>query len=279
MRRADQRIEARAAQPVVHGARRLDRQARQQQRVAGDVAAVLAGLAGAADRHVVDDLGREARARHHLLDDAGQQVVGAHARQRSGMAAERRAQSIVDVGFEHGRGSPRATVLERFAPAAALDQVARRVCRLVHLGPAQGEHQLGHDGDGDLLRALRADVDADRRVDARDLVVAEAGRLQALGALGVVAPGAERADVEAVRAHGELERLVVDVADVGQRHHRRVGVEADLGDACPAAIRCRGGCRGSAPRRRRPCAGRSPPPRSRRSSRAAPGSGRCGWRR
>ena len=45
MRRADQRVEARAAQPVVHGAGRLDRQTRQQQRVAGDVAAVLAGLA------------------------------------------------------------------------------------------------------------------------------------------------------------------------------------------------------------------------------------------
>src|SRR6476659_7592779 len=71
---------------------------------------------------------------------------------------------------------------------------ARGVCRLVHLGAAQCEHQLGHDGDGDLLRALGADVDADRRMDAFDLGVGETGLLQALGALGVVAPGAERAD-------------------------------------------------------------------------------------
>ena len=56
VRSADERIEARAAQPVVHGAWRLDRQAGQQQRVTGDVAAVLAGLDGAADRHVVDHL-------------------------------------------------------------------------------------------------------------------------------------------------------------------------------------------------------------------------------
>ena len=63
---------------------------------------------GAADRHVVDDLRREARARHHLLDDAGQQIVGPHARQRARVPAERRAQSIVDVGFEHGPRLPRA---------------------------------------------------------------------------------------------------------------------------------------------------------------------------
>ena len=162
VRRADQRVEARAAQPVVHGAGRLDRQARQQQRVAGDVAAVLAGLAGAADRHVVDDLRREARARHHLLDDAGQQVVGAHARQRARMPAERCAQSIIDVGFEHRPRLPRAAIDARMLATAGAASGARRVCRFVHLGTAQGEHQLGHDGDGDLLRALGADVDADR---------------------------------------------------------------------------------------------------------------------
>ncbi len=101
-----QRVEARAAQPVVHGAWGLDRQPRQQQRVARHVAAVLAGLGGAADRHVVDHLRCEARARHHLLDDAGQEIVGAHARQRARVASEWRAQSIVDVGFEHGPRLP-----------------------------------------------------------------------------------------------------------------------------------------------------------------------------
>ena len=46
----------------------------------------------------------------------------------------------------------------------------------------------------------------------------------------MVAPGSQRADVEAFRAHGELEVLVVDVADVGQRHHGGIGVETDLRD-------------------------------------------------
>ena len=67
-------------------------------------------------------------------------------------------------------------------------------------------------------------------MDAGDLLLAEAGIRQSLRALGVIAPGAQRADVEAVRAHGELQGLVVDMADVGQRHDRRVGVETDLRD-------------------------------------------------
>ena len=39
--------------------------------------------------------------RHHFLDDARQQIVGPHARERAGVPAEGRAQATVDVGFEH----------------------------------------------------------------------------------------------------------------------------------------------------------------------------------
>src|SRR5262245_3155932 len=90
---------------------------------------------------------------------------------------------------------------------------ARRVCRLVHLWTAQCEDHLGHDRDGDLLRTLSANIDADRRMDAPDLLVAVAGLLQALRALGVIAPGAQRAHVETLRAHGQLQSFIVDVAD------------------------------------------------------------------
>ena len=54
--------------------------------------------------------------------------------------------------------------------------------------------------------------------------------LRRCDALGVIALGAERADVEAIGPHRQLQRLVVDMADVRQRHHRRVGVETDLRD-------------------------------------------------
>src|SRR5262249_10582569 len=81
---------------------------------------------------------------------------------------------------------------------------ARRVRRLVHLWTPQREDHLGHDGDGDLLGALSANIDADRAMDALDLFVAESSLLQALRALGVIAPRAQRADIKALRAHREL---------------------------------------------------------------------------
>src|SRR6478672_5913866 len=106
------------------------------QGVACDVAAVLAGLGGAADRHVIDDLRSEARARHHLLDDAGQEIVGADARQGARVPAERRAQSVIDVGFEHGLASPPAMMLNTCVsarPMPARLSSARLVGRFVHL--------------------------------------------------------------------------------------------------------------------------------------------------
>src|SRR5215510_12673034 len=95
--------------------------------------------------------------------------------------------------------------------ASAHRSGARRIRRLVHLWTAQCEDHLGHDGDGDLLGTLSADIDADRGMDALDLLVAEAGLLQALRALGVIAPGAQRADIETRRAHGQLQSFIVDV--------------------------------------------------------------------
>ena len=62
-----------------------------------------------------------------------------------------------------------------------------------------------------------------------NLGIGDAGFLQALDALGVVARRAECADIEAVGLECQLQGLVVDVADMGQRYHGRIGVEADLG--------------------------------------------------
>src|SRR5689334_1198725 len=105
--------------------------------------------------------------------------------------------------------------LLRFANSLA----ARRGGRPPLFGSPQGQHDLSHHRDGDLLRILRADVDANRRMDALQLFRREASRQKALGALGMVSLRTERADVETVRSQGHLERLVVDMPDVSQRHH------------------------------------------------------------
>src|SRR5262249_38451817 len=122
----DDGIEARTAQAIVHRSRRLHRQAGEQYRMPRNVAAVLAGLAGATDGHIIDRLRREARASHHLLDHAGEQVAGPHARQRAAMAAKGRAQAVVNVGVEHGVWSPgdpslasRVQSCRTWAPATA----------------------------------------------------------------------------------------------------------------------------------------------------------------
>ena len=74
--------------------------------MAPDAAAVLAGLVGAADDDILDP-GRVERA---LLDDGrddrGQHVVGPHPGERAGMAAEGRAQTVIDIGVEHGSVPP-----------------------------------------------------------------------------------------------------------------------------------------------------------------------------
>ncbi len=84
------RVEARSAQAVDGRAGDLDRQSGEQQRHAGDVAVVLAGLVGAAVEHVVDRLPVDAGiALHQRLDGQRGEVVGADGRERAAVAAER----------------------------------------------------------------------------------------------------------------------------------------------------------------------------------------------
>src|SRR5260370_35524616 len=78
-----------------------------------DAAAVLAGLIGAADDDVFDLVGVERALLDDLGYDRGQHGGGPHSGQGPGVAAERGAQSVVDIAVEHGRfllaASPRAS--------------------------------------------------------------------------------------------------------------------------------------------------------------------------
>ncbi|MGY4404719.1 hypothetical protein ACVIYL_005522 [Bradyrhizobium sp. USDA 3315] len=93
-------------------------------------------------------------------------------------------------------------------------------------GQAQLRGDLGHDRDRDLRRRHRADIEADRRVDARDVAVPGALRTQPLGALGVGLSRSERADIEAVAVEGVQQRRIVDLRIM--RHRDEGGVVIDV---------------------------------------------------
>ena len=61
-----------------------------------------------------------------------------------------------------------------------------------------GARDLAHDRDRDLGRRHRADVEPDRRMDARERGVGDALRLQPLEAPAMRLLRAERADIEAI---------------------------------------------------------------------------------
>jgi hypothetical protein len=96
------RVQAARAVALEHRAADLDRQAGEQAGMARDAARVFAALVGAADHDVLELLGLEAAARHQFLHHAGEQVVGANAGQRAGVAADGGAESVVQVCVEHG---------------------------------------------------------------------------------------------------------------------------------------------------------------------------------
>ena len=101
-RRIADGVEARRAQPVDGDAGNAVRQAGQQQRHAGDVAIVLAGLVGAAEEHFVEprpvDL---VVAGDQRLDRHRGQVVGAYLGERAAVAADRGARGIADKDLSH----------------------------------------------------------------------------------------------------------------------------------------------------------------------------------
>ena len=108
-RRVHRGLQAAPAQPVHGDARHRDRQARQQHGHPPDVAVVLARTVRAAQDHVVDVTGVEARRPVEYAANHGRrEVVGPAAGQPSGVPPERRAETGVHERITHGgRGSGR----------------------------------------------------------------------------------------------------------------------------------------------------------------------------
>ena len=82
--------------------------------MAGDVARILTRLIGAADDDVLERVEGEAVAADQRGEEAGEEIVRAHGGERTRMAAEGGAQSIVEDRRRHDRVSER-----RFHPPIA----------------------------------------------------------------------------------------------------------------------------------------------------------------
>src|SRR5438477_285562 len=100
--RGADRIEARCAEAIEGLAGNRFRHAREQQRHAGDVAVVLAGLVGAAEKHLIYlrpvEIGM---LRHQRLDRRGGQIVGAHLGKRAAETADRGPDGIANEYITH----------------------------------------------------------------------------------------------------------------------------------------------------------------------------------
>ena len=96
------RRQARGTQTVESDRGHLHREARQQQRHAGDVAVVFAGLVGAAQVHLFNDLELRTFARRRTsVEDQRRQVVRAHLLEHAAMTADGRADRFDDDRFGH----------------------------------------------------------------------------------------------------------------------------------------------------------------------------------
>ena len=119
--RGVQRRRRAAAAETVHGdAAHRDIQAAEQDGVAGDVAAVLAGLNAATGNDILDAGAVQIVALHERLENGGEQIVRAQRRQRPGVTAEGCADAVVDYGLRHAGASLAVVVAgvagARFAP-------------------------------------------------------------------------------------------------------------------------------------------------------------------
>src|SRR5205814_4789610 len=86
---------------------------------------------------------------------------------------------------------------------------------------------LAKDRNRDLRRRHSANAKTNRRADARQRVVADAEFLQALKALGMSLPRAERTDIKAIALQRIGERRIVDLWIMGQRDKCSVVVDVE----------------------------------------------------
>ncbi len=102
----DDRIHSRAAKAIHGRAGNADRETREQQAHAGDIAVVLAGLIGTAEDDVIHRVpieGAIAGAERHERD--GAEIVGAHGGKRPTETAYGGADIVADEGIAHGHSS------------------------------------------------------------------------------------------------------------------------------------------------------------------------------
>ena len=97
-RRRRDRVHARGAEPVDGRAGNGIGQAREQQGHAGEIAVVLARLIGRAEEHLLDRLREAGMAAQEFADRQRREIVGADARKRAAVAADRRAHVVADEG-------------------------------------------------------------------------------------------------------------------------------------------------------------------------------------
>jgi hypothetical protein len=96
------RVEPGGAEAVDRDPRNAVRQSGKQQRHAGDVAVVLAGLVGAAVEHVVErGPVRLGIASDERPDGHGREIVGAHLGKGATVTTDRRSHRIADEGIAH----------------------------------------------------------------------------------------------------------------------------------------------------------------------------------
>jgi len=100
-RRGSYRVETAGAQAVDGSSGNGCRQAGEQHRHPRDVAVVLARLVRGTELHLVDDVGLERCPVDDRSDGGRGEVVGTHVRQRTAVAADRRAHRVADESFRH----------------------------------------------------------------------------------------------------------------------------------------------------------------------------------
>src|SRR6266853_720833 len=87
--------------------------------------------------------------------------------------------------------------------------------------------ELGKDAKCSLLRAAAAQVQTDRPVHARDLLLGEAFLAEGFEAVGVRLAAADRADVADILLQHRAQRRQVELWIVSQDHHVRRSVKGE----------------------------------------------------
>src|SRR5262249_3056209 len=120
--------------------------------------------------------------------------------------------------------APSRRLCTRIAPVASPTATSPKRIAALPVAAAQHAGDLADDRDGDLGLRHGANMETDRTVDTRQLVLAKTFGGEPFEPLGVGPPRAERTDIEAIRPQCRDQRRIVDLRIVGQRHDCRGAV-------------------------------------------------------